>query len=68
MKSLKNGMSIFKLSKTDKKSTTGGRDYVRCCCACAYENLGGSSSDDNFSANKDGGEHGLVSPECFPEN
>ena len=38
-----------------------GGENTGCCCACAYEGDGGSSSADNGQANLNGG---LVSPQC----
>ena len=54
-------LNLFQLNKKNLSNVRGG---TSCCCACAYENSGGSSTFDNCDANF---EDGLESPECFEE-
>ena len=47
----------------EKKRIVGGEATLgNCCCACAYENQGGSSSSANFNANFASGKS---SPGCI---
>ena len=60
-KSLKiNKLSNVGINKKELNKIKGGKN-TGCCCACAYEGDGGSSSADNGQANLNGG---LVSPQC----
>lgn len=59
---MKKKLGLFTLDEKKMTSLKGGGDYIKCCCACAYANSGGSSTADNGSANFQGG---LMSPECI---
>ncbi len=55
-------LSLIELNKVEMVNVNGGCLWEGDCgCACSWEHEGGSSSDDNCSANRD---KGLVSPEC----
>ncbi len=57
---IKEKLGLFSLGKKMMKYVPGG--VGDCCCACAYENNGGSSTVDNADANIDGD---LKSPQCY---
>jgi natural product precursor len=62
MKKVKlNALENQSLNNKEMNAVRGGAD---CCCACAYANQGGSSTNDNGCAN---GKEGLKSPQC-PQN
>lgn len=56
---IKKKVGLFSLSKKTMKTVRGA--IGNCCCACAYETSGGSSTADNADANID---NDLRSPEC----
>jgi hypothetical protein len=58
-KEMKKKVGLFTLSKKAMKYVSGA--VGDCCCACAYENQGGSSTVDNADANID---NDLRSPQC----
>ena len=75
MKSLKlNQLDSQRLAEKEMLNVTGGQGgwrydigpngtYTRyCTCGCAYENNGGSSTEDNNNANYSGGTSGLRTP------
>ena len=75
MKSLKlNQLDSQRLAEKEMLNVTGGQGgwrydigpngtYTRyCTCGCAYENNGGSSTEDNKNANYSGGTSGLRTP------
>jgi len=63
-RNLKNKLSFFRLSELNQNKMRHIKAGTSCCCACAYENSGGSSTFDNCDANFEGG---LESPECYQE-
>jgi natural product precursor len=59
MKNIKlNALENQSLNNKEMNVVRGGKE---CCCACAYANQGGSSTNDNGCAN---GKGGLQSPQC----
>lgn len=75
MKSLKlNQLDSQRLAEKEMLNVNGGQGgwrydvapngtYTRyCTCGCAYENNGGSSTEDNKNANYSGGTSGLRTP------
>lgn len=59
---MKQQISIFKLNKKELKNIKGGF----CACGCFYRDCGGSSSDNNFIANNQGGKYSM--PPKDPEH
>lgn len=60
---MKSKLNLFVLHKKKLDEVTAGTGgALKCCCACAYANSGGSSSTYNFKAND---KDNLISPECF---
>jgi len=55
-------LNLFQLEGKKLSNVKGGNS---CCCACAYENSGGSSTFNNCDANFDGG---LESPGCLEQD
>ena len=59
---IKRHLSIYKISKKELKNIKGGF----CGCGCYYADCGGSSSDNNGSANYAGGKTSI--PPIDPSN
>lgn len=59
---MKDQLSLIELNRIEMQIVSAGCLWEDDCgCACAWEHEGGSSSDDNCTANQ---KDGLVSPGC----